>query len=549
MGVLYRAIDDDLHRDVAIKVLTTTRLSEPGARERFAREARAAASLKHPNIVTIYEFKDGTPPYLVMEFLEGCDLDRRLLEGPPLTLDRALDIVVQLCAALGCAHGQGIVHRDVKPANIWLQPDGLVRLLDFGIAKLAGRHDTSAGEALGSTPYMAPEQLHGVEIDGRADIFSTGVVLYQLLSMQRPFDGDSPAEVMLKIIKGHYTRLEHISPHLPETLAAVVARTLETDRQQRYQHVEELGEELRRIRQQLIAKPTEATIGVLGTLHVEPDEELAEQAALLTAMYPEESPASGPPGLQKLALVGVGIGVLAVAVQLSGWTASPPPLALAPQAATLVEKPTAVPAVPTMVAVRIESTPPGAAILINGRDIGSRTPASVNVDPSSPPEVQLSKDGYRHKAERLTPAQLTAGALIGRMEAVPTRVVLSASGPFPFEVVDGTTVLSSANTRHELGLIAPRTVRLRAADYLLNHAIALEPSVKRRDVRIPRPGRLTVRAGETCRITVDGFDLGQPPVNSRPIAAGSHTLQALCPEVSRRVVVITSGELHREVFQ
>lgn len=549
MGVLYRAIDEDLHRDVAIKVLTTARLSEPGARERFAREARAAARLKHPNIVTIYEFRDSTPPYLVMEFLQGCDLDRRMLEGPPLTLELALDIAVQLCAALASAHGQGIVHRDVKPANVWLQPDGLVRLLDFGIAKLAGRHDTSAGEALGSTPYMAPEQLHGQEIDGRADIFSTGVVLYQLLSMQRPFDGESSAEVMLKIIKGQYTRLEHIVPNIPDALAGIVARSLETDRERRYQHVEELGDDLRKIRQQLTAEHTDVSLGVLGTLHIEPDDELVEQAAQMTALYPEDPPASRRSSVQRMAMAGVGILVFAVAVQLSGWTTSAPPKQEALPAAMFVVETPARPDPTAHVAVRIDSNPSGADILVNRSITGLRTPATVNVDPSSRPEIQLSKTGYRHDTERLTATHVTSGAFTARLEAVPTRVLLSASAPFAFEVVDGATVLSASNTRHEVGVVAPRTIRLRAPEYLLNQVVALEPGVKRREVRIPRPGRLTVRAGETCQITVDGFLLGYPPVNSRPIAAGSHTLQAVCPEVSRRAVVIASGELHREVFQ
>jgi len=549
MGVLYRCIDEDLHRDVAIKVLTTTRLSEPGARERFTREARAAARLKHPNIVTIYEFKEGPPPYLVMEFLEGCDLDKRLLEGPPLSLDRALDIVVQLCAALACAHNQGIVHRDVKLANIWLQPEGLVRLLDFGIAKLAGRHDTTAGQALGSTPYMAPEQLRGVEIDARADIFSTGVVLYQLLSMQRPFDGDSPAEVMLKIISGQYARLEHIAPHIPPALAAAVARTLETDRERRYQRVEDLGEELRKVRDALTAEQTKAPMGVLGTLHVEPEDELAEQEALLTSAYPVDTAPAIPRRMSALILVGAAIGVVAVAVRLFGWAASPPapatpaPVALSPEAA--IPKP----AGPTHASLRVESSPPGAAILLDRRDSGLRTPASVIVNLSVLPEIQLLKEGYKDSPERLTPAHMTAGSVVRRLEAIPTRVVLAARGPYPFEVVDGVAVLSGLSTSHDVGVTAPRTVRLRAPDYLLNQAVVLEPGVKRREVRLARPGRLTVRAGETCRIAVDGFDLGFPPVNSRPIAAGNHTLQASCPEVSRRTLTITSGELLREVIQ
>ena len=182
MGVLYRGRDPILDREVAIKVMAGDFSADESARTRFYREARAAARLQHRNIVTIFEFaEDSGTPYIAMEFLRGQSLAQRMQTGPPLTLVQKLDIVTQLLTGLHYAHEQGIVHRDVKPPNIWLLDDGTVKLLDFGIAKIAASTMTNAGSILGSAFYMAPEQISGREVDGRADIFASGVVLYELL--------------------------------------------------------------------------------------------------------------------------------------------------------------------------------------------------------------------------------------------------------------------------------------------------------------------------------------------------------------------------------
>ena len=164
MGVLYRGRDPILDREVAIKVMAGDFSSDESARTRFYREARAAARLQHRNIVTIFEFAEaGGMPYIAMEFLRGQSLAQRVQSGPPLTLVQKLDIVTQLLTGLHYAHEQGIVHRDVKPPNIWLLDDGTVKLLDFGIAKIAASTMTNAGSILGSAFYMAPEQISGAK--------------------------------------------------------------------------------------------------------------------------------------------------------------------------------------------------------------------------------------------------------------------------------------------------------------------------------------------------------------------------------------------------
>src|SRR5580765_2738503 len=214
MGVLYRGFDPVLDREVAIKLMLTDFTEDTEQmRPRFYREARAAAKLNHRNIVTIFEFaEESNIPYIVMEFLKGTPLGARMHQQPPLTLDDKMNVVAQLCDGLSYAHEQGVVHRDVKPDNVFLLEDGSVKLLDFGIAKLTSSRLTQPGDVLGSASYMSPEQVGGSEsVDGRADLFSTGVVLYELLSGRKPFEGDSPTAVMVKILKDDPTPIESVA--------------------------------------------------------------------------------------------------------------------------------------------------------------------------------------------------------------------------------------------------------------------------------------------------------------------------------------------------
>ena len=195
MGVLYRGFDPILDREVAVKVMLADFSEDTEQmRPRFYREAKAVAKLQHRNIVTIFEFaEENNQPHIVMEFLRGLPLNARMEQNPPLTLDDKLDIVAQLCSGLGYAHTQGVVHRDVKPANVFILEDGTVKLLDFGIAKLATSTLTRQGDVVGSAPYMSPEQIAGTQdLDGRSDVWSTGVLLFELLAGRKPFDGDAP---------------------------------------------------------------------------------------------------------------------------------------------------------------------------------------------------------------------------------------------------------------------------------------------------------------------------------------------------------------------
>ena len=248
MGVLYRGRDPVLDREVAIKVMAGDFSTDESARSRFFREARASARLQHRNIVTIFEFAEDTgTPYIAMEFLRGQSLSQRLQSQPPLTLVQKLDIVTQLLTGLHYAHEQGIVHRDVKPANVWLLDDGTVKLLDFGIAKIAASTMTSAGSVLGSAFYMAPEQV-GREVDGRADVFAAGVVLYELLSQHRPFEAETPTAVMMKIVSEDPQPLSKFCPNLPPALIDAVMKALQREAARRFPHAGDFAAELKLVR-------------------------------------------------------------------------------------------------------------------------------------------------------------------------------------------------------------------------------------------------------------------------------------------------------------
>ena len=238
MGVVYTAHDPRLDRQVAIKVLTADLTRDDTAKQRFLQEAKAASALDHPNICTIHEINetDDGQLYLVMAYYHGETLKQRIGRGP-LALDEAVDIATQVGQGLAEAHGAGIVHRDIKPANLLIATSGTVKILDFGLAKLAGTEGmTQTGQTVGTVAYMSPEQARGEEVDHRTDIWSLGVVLYEMLSGQQPFRGEN-----LLSISG---AIQHDSPPVltgdSSSLSGVVVRSLHKSQSQRYQAVAEL---------------------------------------------------------------------------------------------------------------------------------------------------------------------------------------------------------------------------------------------------------------------------------------------------------------------
>ncbi|HEU5051181.1 MAG TPA: serine/threonine-protein kinase, partial [Gemmatimonadales bacterium] len=297
MGVVYRGMDTRLDRPVALKFLVPRLRADDSAAERFRLEARAIAALDHPNICTLYEIGEGEGGhlFLAMPLYDGETLQARIARGP-LPVGEAVAIAIQVARGLAKAHARGIVHRDIKSSNVLITDDGIVKLLDFGIAKLTGVALTGAAGPLGTTPYMSPEQVAGSPVDHRTDLWSLGVLLFEMLAGRKPFAGQTASEVSEAIRRGDLPSLARQRADVPAPLERIVATALRKRREERYQSAQEFEAEL-------------LTLGVTAAL----------PAGAITP-----SPPAGPQragrrarGLARGALAAVAVLLLAVALSLT----------------------------------------------------------------------------------------------------------------------------------------------------------------------------------------------------------------------------------------
>ncbi len=315
MGVVYLAKDPVIGRLVAIKTIKTSQGDEDDSesrefRERFVREAQTAGILSHPNIVTIHDIGEDTESrasFIAMEYIEGRNLKTVLTDKNRFTWDEIADLVAQIGEALDYAHRKGIIHRDVKPANIILTTDGKVKITDFGIAKVASSNLTTTGQFLGTPNYMSPEQVSGAPVDGRSDIFSLGVVLYELLTLRKPFQGDNLTAISYKIVHEDFTPPADLSSDIPPEFNPIVARAMAKDPWNRYQRGKDMALALYQLKAHMEEQKALQDLGTmvsaaenLPTLKLANLQELAAQGAPrdttnVTPAPPAVPPPPGPP--------------------------------------------------------------------------------------------------------------------------------------------------------------------------------------------------------------------------------------------------------------
>ena len=537
MGVLYRAFDPNLDREVAVKVMLADFSEDTEQmRPRFYREAKSAAKLQHRNIVTVFEFaEENNQPHIVMEFLRGSPLSARMEEKPPLTLDDKLDVVTQLCSGLGYAHKEGIVHRDVKPANVFILQDGTVKLLDFGIAKLASSTLTRQGDVVGSAPYMSPEQIAGAQdLDGRSDVWSTGVLLYELLTGRKPFDGDGLTTVIAGILREKPPSVEQFVPGLPQQLLDCVAKALEKDRDRRYQTAEELGRELQLIRRthQLNAPPPMdatrfASTNVLKALH---DDRQKEHGAPANQTLQQPPVAPPPPAGSKTWMIAAGLAVAMIGVA-GGYMMTRPDVQ--PAANTIQTTPVNTP----------QPVQPGP--IVPPSNAGN----AANTDVKPAEKLAAAAPAANEKPPVKTPAKKVDSAPVAAAPAPPRRaaVPVSISGGYDFEVWDGSRMISAAARSHQLPpQIDGRTLRLVAPAVFLDHQFKIDGSTGNPfDYIAPGLGRIQLRAARgDCKAMIGKNDLGFGPwPKPIPAAAGTYQINLVCPDGQNPVqqAVVTQG--------
>jgi serine/threonine-protein kinase len=427
MGTVYRARDEALDRDVAVKVMSAG-LTDPDVRARFLREARAAAKLQHPNIVTIYELGEhGGTPFMAMELLEGVDLQRAIEAGLRPDPKVTVPVVLQMLAGLGHAHEHRIVHRDVKPSNVFLPRRRPAKIMDFGVARLAGGM-TTAGMVVGTPNYMSPEQVRTGPLDGRSDLFSAGLILYELVTGEKAYRGDSVVALLYKI--AHEDPDLSLLPKGPQwdKLRRVLGRALVRDPEGRYSDAAAMIQDLSEALRDLGGSPDWSAPSDLGLVMRTPSRAVPTvPAAAPTAPAPAEPPGAPPPpaapatrgpilaasalGVASLVLLGVALYLLtrpSPPPARSEPAATPPPSVTAAPVAT--PRPAATPAPrPTPDArptPRAAPTPPPPS--------PTPEPTEETAAPVSPAEARLEKANALLERGRFAAALAEAKAVLAR---------------------------------------------------------------------------------------------------------------------------------------
>jgi predicted Ser/Thr protein kinase len=549
MGMVYCGYDEVLEREVAIKTLIAEATLDEESRRRFEIEAKAAARLQHPNIVTVYELgEDRGVPFIAMELLTGTDLEALMRSGEAVLLQEKLDVMIQVCRGLAYAHEHRVIHRDIKPSNIRLLEDGTAKIMDFGIAKLAGTGVTKTGMMVGTVHYMSPEQIRGAALDGRSDVFSVGVILFELLSGCRPFGEGTATDVLYRIVHDPPVPLEGdlgaCGPEVRDVLARALAKNPEARQAGAARLADELScalaahlrardavapdaletvnvsrrllkegrveESLQRLRE--VAEKNPESLEARRALRVasremtrrqRPPEAVADDFPELDVTYQAQGPPTrrGPetrvqptvllPSGGAAARTG-GRDLLRVAAVVLG-------LALATGVVLLARR------------------PPSGAPAPPPRTVAERAqPASV------PTQVPAPVPAPAEPADAAEPA------------GPEGRVAIVSS--YPVDVVWNGKVVGRGPSP-QVSLPAGRQVlTLVAAPYFLRSSVTVNVKVEGvAGVETPRLGRLNIKANpDNCEVFIDGAFVDYPPILDKAVAVGAHTVAFKWPDGVRR---------------
>ena len=550
MGVVYLGEDPVIGRQVAVKVIQVfVGVAEEEMRlrqDRFEREFRSAGSLSHPNIVTVYDVgKEGDASFIAMEYVPGETLEDVIDSGRHLTLGEAAELARSIAGALDYAHERDIVHRDIKPGNILLTPEGVPKLSDFGVAKLNTAQATMTGTVIGTPAYMSPEQITGDPITGASDQFSLAVLLYQVLTGERPFAGDNPTTMMYRIIHRSPTPPRQLNGSLPEAVDTVLLKAMAKDPAERFGSCSAFAEALARA---LGAAPARGREG--------PDVDPAAATALFErveldlgrAADPAEIAEERPRGRGRRGAMAAGIVALLLAAAAGWlvWRGEGPAAGGEAGAAGEVER-----------GVEVVSTPPGAEVFVDGVDQGMRTPALVTLrgERGRVVEVELRRDGETAARTQMILGDEAGGRWAPELPPPPERLTVASTPAGARVVFDGEPVAGAApvelrfdpEREHtlELALDGHRTVRRTLRWPELPEEAR---SARRLDVElaeIPPPGFLAVAASYPFEIAVDGQRRSGERIEVEP---GRHRLSVSAPSVfysDVRTVDVAPGETVR----
>ena len=588
MGVVYLAEDPVITRKVAIKVIS----SQPGQADselqaRFEREFRSAGTLSHPNIVTIHDVgKQGTRTFIAMEHVEGKSLEDIANLERCMPLETVANLLDQICSGLDYAHERSIVHRDIKPANIIITPDGRAKITDFGVAKILDLTTTGVtqeGATIGTPSYMSPEQAKGYRVKGSADQFSVAVMVYRLLTGERPFMGDSRSTVMYKIVHEDPITLNVLNRTIPAGVSAAVMKALGKDPTQRFPTCSAFAVAVRvGMAGGTVEFPADANAGVGETVLLDP------QAASGSATVVVETAATaGPPmipaaGRRSRRRTALAAAVVLAALGVWTWLAPPEPaggawwalreragrtwVSLSGGVGTTTPGPIPVPVVPAdefQGQVRVESNPPGASIWMDGADLGLVAPALVALEGDVGQEVQLQlrRDGTVAAFINLSLGPEVLAEWTPEGVRTPERFVITSVPPGARVVLDGDPVPGVTpvevellpedeyNLRVELGGYRPASLRFTLADLTETQredGVLPFPLTPR-----PPPGRIVISAPYAVEVTVRGRSggprrSGSSRTHNIELQQGTYDVEIAAPDVflapQQRAVEVHAGE-------